>query len=106
MDHDTIDADDLMGMVIVPMEDIAINEQELKRPTWYKLNMGKPGSGLGEILVSFNLFTTQAVPSFQLLPETIDTTVDINILGLRDLKPALGWVPVNKAFLKFDLNSL
>ena len=32
--------------------------------------------------------------------------MEINILGLRDLKPALGWVPVNKAFISFDLSSL
>jgi hypothetical protein len=68
--------------------------------------MGKPGSGMGEILVSFNLFTTSALPQFNLVPETIETCIEINCLGLRDLKPALGWVPVNKAFLKFDMNSL
>ena len=32
--------------------------------------------------------------------------MEINVLGLRDLKPALGWVPVNKAFINFDLSSL
>lgn len=28
------------------------------------------------------------------------------MLGLRGLKPALGWVPVNKAYIIFDLSSL
>jgi hypothetical protein len=32
--------------------------------------------------------------------------VEINVLGLRNLKPALGWVPVNKAYVIFDLSSL
>lgn len=36
----------------------------------------------------------------------MDVNIEINILGLRGLKPALGWLPVNKAFIKFDLNSL
>ena len=33
-------------------------------------------------------------------------TIEINVLGLRDLKPAVGWMPVNKAYMKIDLNSL
>lgn len=33
-------------------------------------------------------------------------SVEINVLGLRDLKPALGWVPVNKSYIIFDLSSL
>ena len=32
--------------------------------------------------------------------------MEINVLGLRNLKPALGWVPVNKAYVIFDLSSL
>jgi hypothetical protein len=31
---------------------------------------------------------------------------EINVLGLRDLKPAFGWLPVTKAFLEFDMSSL
>ena len=70
--------------------------------------MGKPGSEAGEILVSFNLFTnlTDEPPKFNIVPECVETSVEINVLGLRDLKPSLGWLPVNKAFLKFDLQSL
>lgn len=33
-------------------------------------------------------------------------TVEINVLGLRDLKPSLGFVPVNKSYIIFDLSSL
>lgn len=36
----------------------------------------------------------------------MEVSIEINILGLRGLKPSLGWMPVNKAFIKFDLNSL
>jgi hypothetical protein len=106
MDHDTTSEDDMLGVCIIPLEEAAVNDPTPKRPQWYSLSMGKPGSELGEILVSFNLFETDMVPTFDLMPEVIDTTVEINVLGLRDLKPALGWVPVNKPFVKFDLNSL
>lgn len=36
----------------------------------------------------------------------MEVKIEINVLGLRGLRPALGWLPVNKAFLRFDLNSL
>ena len=36
----------------------------------------------------------------------MDVMVEINSLGLRNLAPALGWVPIHKAFIKFDMNSL
>ena len=52
------------------------------------------------------MFTTTSIPQYNLVPDVIDTTVEINVLGLRDLKPCLGWVPINKPYVKFDLNSL
>jgi len=42
----------------------------------------------------------------QASPLCEEVTVEINVLGLRDLKPSLGWVPVNKAYIIFDLSSL
>lgn len=107
MDYDFPDDDDLMGMCIITLDKAAVNDPTPKRPEWYNLSMGKKGSELGEILVSFNLYDTKTIPSTpSLVPEVIDTTVEINVLGLRDLKPALGWLPVNKPYVKFDLNSL
>ena len=46
------------------------------------------------------------MPKFDILPEFTDKTIEFNILGLRDLKPAVGWLPVNKAFIKIDMSSL
>ena len=107
MDHDMgLDDDDLLGICVVNLDVAAMNSPEPVRPEWYQLSMGKPGSELGEILMSFNVFSTSSIPSFNLMPEVTDTTVEINVLGLRDLTPAVGWVPVNKPFVKFDLNSL
>jgi hypothetical protein len=105
-DYDTVGDDDLLGMCVISMEEASINDATPKKPRWHKLGMGKPGSELGEILVSFNLFETSSIPQFDLTPEVVDATVEINVLGLRDLKPPTGWLPINKPFVKFDLNSL
>jgi hypothetical protein len=75
-------------------------------PKWHQLHMGKPGSEEGEILISFGICSVDFTQDYDITPVTRDTTFEINILGLRDLKPSLGWMPVNKAFLKFDLKSL
>ena len=110
MDYDFIGDDDLMGMCLFEVKDADRDITKPQKPKWTKLYMGKPGSEAGEILVSFNLFTTESFiedpPEFNISPEVIDANVEINCLGLRDLKTALGWIPVNKAFIKFDLQSL
>ena len=93
-------------MTVLTLDEASMNDPQPKRPHWCSLNMGKPGSELGEILISFNLYDTTNIPHYDLMPACEETTVEINVLGLRDLKPPLGWVPVNKAFVKFDLNSL
>ena len=36
----------------------------------------------------------------------ISVTVEINVLGLRDLKPSVGFLPVTKPFVQFDVKSL
>jgi hypothetical protein len=82
------------------------DKNEAPRPKWHQLHMGKPGTEEGEILISFSLVSEHFKPTYQIAPATKDVTFEINILGLRDLKPSLGWMPVNKAFLKFDLKSL
>lgn len=105
-DYDKVGDNDLLGMCILTLDEASMNDPLPRKPKWYNLNMGKKGSELGEILVSFNMYTTTSIPHYNLVPEVIDTTVEINVLGLRDLKPCLGWVPINKAYVKFDLNSL
>lgn len=106
-DYDFSSKDDLMGMCVVNMNDIKKGDTDLApRPIWFKLDMGKPGTEEGEILMSFSLKDKVYTPMRNLIPVSIEVTVEINILGLRDLKPAVGWMPVNKAFMKFDLKSL
>ena len=105
-DHDTLQSDDLIGVFLLDMKKLAINPEFYPRPTWNFLNLGSPDSNEGEILISFSLFDPHLpLPQF-FLPEAIDVDVEIYALGFRDLKPALGWLPVNKAFLKIDLATI
>lgn len=111
MDYDTIGSDDMMGMCIINLNDETLVRNkgiiaEAQRPRWLELNMGKPGTEEGEILISFNLMEDYEKPDYDLRPITKDFMFEINVLGLRDLKPSLGWMPVNKAYCKFDLKSL
>jgi len=39
------------------------------------------------------------------VPKTKPYTFEINILGLRDIKP-LAMLPIKKAYIKFDMNSI
>ena len=109
-DYDKIGSDDLMGICIIDVNDPASvsfgDINQAPRPKWHKLDMGKPGTEEGEILISFTVCSAEFAPTYTISPATKDVTFEINILGLRDLKPSLGWMPVNKAFLKFDLKSL
>jgi len=106
MDYDEIGDNDLIGMCVLTCDNASMNDPTPMKPEWIDLSMGKKGCELGQILISFNMFTTSNIPRYDLMPEVVDTSVEINVLGLRDLKPALGWVPVTKPFVKFDLNSL
>jgi hypothetical protein len=111
MDYDLVGSDDMMGMTVIKLDDKSLvridgNHFEAQRPRWLYLNMGRPGTEEGEILISFNLINEGIQPDYDLRPITRDFTFEINVLGLRDLKPSLGWMPVNKAYCKFDLKSL
>ncbi|CAG9332379.1 unnamed protein product [Blepharisma stoltei] len=106
-DEDQYSADDLIGMCVVPLQESAIDYSDAAAPEWRPLSLGKTNSNCGEILVSFNLYKREdAQPEYNIFPKCIETIVEINCLGLRDLVPALGWLPINKAFVKFDMNSL
>lgn len=105
-DDDFLGKDDLMGMVVLPLNSGDVNSPVATKPKWYPLQLGK-AKNLGEILVSVNVYTSgNPVPKYKILPKTLDTTLELNVLGLRNLQPVLPWMPVRKAFIKFDLNSL
>ena len=73
------------------MSSVSIGDiNQAPRPKWHSLNMGKPGTEEGEILISFTICSGEFEPTYQISPATKDVTFEINILGLRDLKPTLG----------------
>lgn len=90
------------------MKEVKIGGDCAPEPKWYKLHMGDKEPSGGEILLSFNLFEKGQVPElkFNIVPNSYEVEVEISVLGLRDLKPSVGWLPVNKPFLKLDLNSV
>ena len=106
-DFDLTDADDFLGTCLVELTNAVINADVAPKPKWVKLKMGENEAGKGDVLVSFTLSSNISEErTFNIVPVFTDKSISINILGLRDLKPAVGWLPVHKAFLRFDLNSL
>ena len=45
------------------------------------------------------------ISQIQTTPETVPYSFEINILGLRDLKP-FSMLPIKKAYIDFEMNSL
>lgn len=85
-----------------------INQSTLILPKWHKLHLPKSNTIQGEILLSFYIFDKShedMIEKISFLPETTPYTCEINVLGLRQLKP-LSILPVKKAYIKFDMNSL
>ena len=87
-----------------------INDTSIMKPKWHQLYLPKSNSPQGEILLSFYIFDQKQEHKFMYrninpIPETKPYTFEINILGLRDIKP-LAMIPIRKAFIKFDMNSL
>ena len=88
-----------------------VNSFDLIKPKWHDLFLPKSNKKQGKVLISFYIFD-QTVKErgkelhnkIKYLPKTMLYNFDINILGLRELKP-LSLIPVKKPFIKFDLNS-
>ena len=80
------------------------------KPKWHQLYLPKSNSPQGELLLSFYIFDQKQEHKFMHrninpIPETKPYTFEINILGLRDIKP-LALRPIKKPYIKFDMNSL
>ena len=97
--------DELLGYCNYPLSQAAVDQAEPCRPVWKDLSFGKLSGG--KILASVNLYLNkETAPGYSLQPKCFEATAEINCIGLRDLTPAVGWLPVNKAFIKFDMNSI
>ena len=110
LDYDKIGKDDLLGSSYIWLSDspYGINDTKLVKPKWHQLYLPKSNKPQGEILLSFYIFNQEnknKLREINPIPETVPYSFEINILGLRDIKP-LALLPIKKAFIKFDMNSL
>ena len=110
LDYDKLGSNDMLGYNYVWLSDAhyLINKSEPVKPKWCQLFLPKSNRPQGEILLSFYILTRDQrslIYNISSKPETIPYSFEINILGLRDLKP-LSLLPVKKAYIKFDMNTL
>ena len=110
LDYDRIGGNDLLGSSYVWLSDspYRINSTELVKPKWHQLYLPKSNAPQGELLLSFYIFDKEHSNMFRQIdpvPKTISYSFEINILGLRDIKP-LAMLPIKKAYIKFEMNSL
>ena len=109
-DYDKLSSDELLGYSYVWLSDMnyRMNSSELVKPKWQQLFLPQSNRPQGEILLSFYILDNEhrhLAYEIDSIPKTKPYSFEINILGLRDLKP-LSLLPVKKAFIKFDMNSL
>ena len=68
--------------------------------------LGKSGQEAGEVLLSVCCYRPGKLPrSPYIEPEVQKYFINMKILGLRNLE-SLGLLPIKRAFVKFDINSL
>ena len=109
-DYNKYTSNDLLGYSYVWLSDspYRLNETELVKPKWHQLYLPKSNAPQGELLLSFCIFDknhTDLYSQINPIPKTIPYSFEINILGLRDIKP-LSMLPIKKAYIQFDMNSL
>ena len=110
MDYNKILSNVAIGYNYVMLCDSSytLNSKDLIRPKWHDLYLPKSNKKQGQIMLAFYLFDEEHLQlknDIDFLPKTIPYSCEINVLGLRDLKP-LSMLPVKKPFIKFDMNSL
>ncbi|MCQ2816272.1 MAG: hypothetical protein MJ252_03300 [archaeon] len=81
---------------------------KILKPKWFSMFLPKSNKKQGKLLMSFYIMSPgkeHLCNDIKIIPETKPYTCEFNLLGLRELKP-LSLMPVKKAYIKFDLNSL
>ena len=109
MDKD-ITSSDMLGYSYIWLTDTNYSYNVFKKikPKWHQLFLKKSNRAQGQILLSFFIFDNEhrnEIKKIQIEPETIPFNVEINALGLRDLKP-LSFIKIKKPYISFDLNSI
>lgn len=113
LDKDTFSKDDDLGFTYCWITDTGYKINSLERilPTWVNLHLPLSNKKQGQILVSFyiieesNIPLMNQIPKLDISPITELYSFEINVLGLRGLQPK-GIIPIKKAYIAFDLNSI
>ena len=109
MDKD-FSSSDMLGYSYVWLSDTSYSYNSPKKikPKWQQLYLQKSNKAQGQILLSFYIFDNEhreEIKRIEIEPETTPFNVEINALGLRDLKP-LSMIKIKKPYISFDLNSI
>ena len=109
MDKDFASSD-MLGYSYIWLSDsnYSYNSPKKIKPKWEQLYLQKSNKAQGQILLSFYIFDNEHrddINKIQIEPETVPFNVEINALGLRDLKP-LSVIKIKKPYISFDLNSI
>jgi hypothetical protein len=116
MDSDFLEFnDDCLGYSYLWLSDTSYYINNLKpkvKPIWQQLYLPLSNRPQGQILMSFFILDKEKyadptifIKEISIVPEIKKYTIEINILGLRDLQP-LSLIPVKKPFIIFDINSI
>jgi hypothetical protein len=119
-DQDKFNSDDLIGRFYLPLTAAMLaGGNAPPTPEWSKLMYETPGDVSGEVLATLTMVPagkkdSSAAPNLR--PETIDATVELTVVGLRDMTPlplmgalgdALGLgnmgIPLASPYLEMDM---
>jgi len=106
-DQDVGNADDFIGTSKIVLEKKHLNPETFPKPEWVEVKYGKDTITVGKILLSICCYSRrELIPrSPYIEPETSRYYVNLKILGLRQLE-STGILPVKRAFVRFDVDSL
>jgi hypothetical protein len=106
-DYDGANDHDFIGSSILPIEPTHLNPQEVPKPSWVEIRCGKSNEPLGKVLMSICCYSrTEIIPRTPYIePENARYYINMKILGLRELE-STGILPVKRAFIRFDVDSL
>jgi hypothetical protein len=112
MDKDILGTDMLAyGYVWLSDSSYDIDDIGKLTPNWVQLHLPISNKPQGQILCSFHIINSsrkdliEVAKNLDITPDTELYSFEINVLGIRDIKP-LSILPVKKAFINFDLNSI
>jgi len=105
-DEDSM-SNDFLGSSILTIEKSDLNPQMTPPPKWVTIRYGKGGQESGQILLSVCCYSrNELIPrSPYIEPERQKYFINMKILGLRSLE-SIGVLPVKRAFVRFDIDSL